>query len=320
MPRPRPLLLCLLLVAGAAAATAEVGAAPRGGPGGTLAPAGAPGGDGSGASAGAPDGGGPPRRRRRRRRHRGVWQRQRAARRAARRRGGAAGGAGPAAAAADFAAAAPTNHSASGNGTAGAAAPGAARFFIDEGYFEEGETEVLRAHIAAAGGRLVVSGESTAAFLSVKGYYVPATWDVYVTVRQVQGADSGGRVGRGPPCARRRPAARGRLGLAGRAAAAALGATAARRLRPSPSRQACHMAFPHMRPGQRANCVPGVRAITLKKQFVESFQQVRRGGGVRQGTEQPLWDALRACGAAVPSATHPTHRPWRPAGVRRARV
>ena len=33
------------------------------------------------------------------------------------------------------------------------------------------------------------------------------------------------------------------------------------------------MAFPHMRPGQRASCVPGVRAITLKKDFVLSWQR-----------------------------------------------
>jgi hypothetical protein len=42
------------------------------------------------------------------------------------------------------------------------------RFFIDEGYFLEGDTEVLRAHIAGSGGRMVVGGESSAAFLSVK--------------------------------------------------------------------------------------------------------------------------------------------------------
>jgi hypothetical protein len=61
------------------------------------------------------------------------------------------------------------------------------RFFIDEGYFEEGETEILRAHIGASSGRLALSGESTAAFLSVKGYYVPDRWDVYFTIRQVGG-------------------------------------------------------------------------------------------------------------------------------------
>lgn len=42
------------------------------------------------------------------------------------------------------------------------------RFFIDEGYFLEGDTEILRAYIAASGGRMTISGESSAAFLSVK--------------------------------------------------------------------------------------------------------------------------------------------------------
>lgn len=35
------------------------------------------------------------------------------------------------------------------------------------------------------------------------------------------------------------------------------------------------MAFQHMRRGQRANCVPGVRAFTLKKEFVATWQEVR---------------------------------------------
>lgn len=95
-----------------------------------------------------------------------------------------------------------------------------ARFYIDEGFFLAGETEVLRAHVAASDGRLVVSGESSAAFLSVKGYYVPDKWDVYITIRQ-----------------------------------------------------ACEMAFPLMRAGQRSSCVPGVRAVTLKQAFVLSWQR-----------------------------------------------
>jgi hypothetical protein len=66
------------------------------------------------------------------------------------------------------------------------AAGGPVRFFIDEGYFLEGETEILRAHIAASGGRLTISGESTGAFLSVKGYYAPDKWDVYITMRSVR--------------------------------------------------------------------------------------------------------------------------------------
>jgi hypothetical protein len=45
------------------------------------------------------------------------------------------------------------------------------RFFIDEGFFLPGDTELLRAHISGSGGRMVVSGESSGAFLSVKGYY-----------------------------------------------------------------------------------------------------------------------------------------------------
>ncbi|GBF95305.1 hypothetical protein Rsub_08336 [Raphidocelis subcapitata] len=125
--------------------------------------------------------------------------------------GGAPGGT-PAAAAAGQ-----SGNSSVGGGGGG---PAPARFYLDEGFFEEGETEILRAHISASWGRLVLSGESTAAFLSVKGYYVPDKWDVYFTIRQ-----------------------------------------------------ACQMAFPHMRPGQLASCVPGVRAITLKKPFVQSWQR-----------------------------------------------
>lgn len=68
-----------------------------------------------------------------------------------------------------------------------------ARFFIDEGYFMEGETEILRGYIAASEGRLHISGESTAAFLSVKGYYIPDKWDVYFSIRQVRrGSLAGG--------------------------------------------------------------------------------------------------------------------------------
>jgi hypothetical protein len=58
-----------------------------------------------------------------------------------------------------------------GNATAAATAADAAegtRFFIDEGFFLEGDTEVLRAYISASDGRMTISGESTAAFLSVK--------------------------------------------------------------------------------------------------------------------------------------------------------
>lgn len=52
--------------------------------------------------------------------------------------------------------------------TAAVDAAGVTRFFIDEGFFLEGDTEVLRAYISASDGRMTISGESTAAFLSVK--------------------------------------------------------------------------------------------------------------------------------------------------------
>ena len=48
------------------------------------------------------------------------------------------------------------------------AAGASTRFFIDEGYFLEGDTEILRAYISASDGRMTISGESSAAFLSVK--------------------------------------------------------------------------------------------------------------------------------------------------------
>jgi hypothetical protein len=116
--------------------------------------------------------------------------------------------------AAAVAAAAATDASSSGS-----SAQPVTRFFIDEGYFEAGETEILRAYISASRGRMVLAGESTAAFLSVKGYYAPAGWDVYFTIRD-----------------------------------------------------ACLLAFPHMQRGQRASCLPGARAVTLKKPFVAAWQ------------------------------------------------
>jgi hypothetical protein len=59
--------------------------------------------------------------------------------------------------------------------TTGAAAAAASPFrvFIDDGFFLPGETEILRAFISSSSGRLEVSGESTGAFLSFKGYYNP---------------------------------------------------------------------------------------------------------------------------------------------------
>jgi hypothetical protein len=192
--RPLAVLLVglLLAVAAAAAAAAEDNAA-------AAAPAAAePGGGGGGGGGNDKSGGAagtgpataqPRRRRRAHRRFRGPRRGGRGRR--ARRRAVLPGAAALVAAAAPVGAA--PNATASGR-RRGALPP--ARFFIDEGFFEDGETEVLRAHIAASGGRLVISGESTAAFLSVKGYYVPDKWDVYITIRQVRGAP---RRGRGPP-------------------------------------------------------------------------------------------------------------------------
>jgi hypothetical protein len=56
------------------------------------------------------------------------------------------------------------------------------------------------------------------------------------------------------------------------------------------------MAFQHMRPGQRANCIPGVRAITFKKEFVQSWQEVRG---------RPLAAGRGAAPAAVQQAGAP---------------
>jgi hypothetical protein len=53
------------------------------------------------------------------------------------------------------------------------AAGASTRFFIDEGYFLEGDTEILRAYISASDGRMTISGESSAAFLSVKVWGLP---------------------------------------------------------------------------------------------------------------------------------------------------
>lgn len=61
--------------------------------------------------------------------------------------------------------------------------------------------------------------------LSLQGYYVPESWDVYWTIRS-----------------------------------------------------ACHMAYKHMGPQQHVNCIPGISAMSLKRTFVTTWQQVRRGG------------------------------------------
>jgi hypothetical protein len=66
-----------------------------------------------------------------------------------------------------------------------------------------------------------VSGESTTAFMSVKGYYVPEKWQVYWTMRS-----------------------------------------------------ACQKAYSSMQPGQLVNCIPGVQAMSLKRNFLQTWQQV----------------------------------------------
>jgi hypothetical protein len=37
-------------------------------------------------------------------------------------------------------------------------------------------------------------------------------------------------------------------------------------------RPACHQALPHMRPGQRVSCVPGMQKIVFKKELMDSIQ------------------------------------------------
>jgi hypothetical protein len=78
---------------------------------------------------------------------------------------------------------------------------------------------------AASNGRLEISGESTAAFMSIRGYYVPEKWDVYWTIRS-----------------------------------------------------ACHKAYESMQQGQLVNCIPGVQAMSLKRNFLQTWQQVRAEG------------------------------------------
>jgi hypothetical protein len=74
---------------------------------------------------------------------------------------------------------------------------------------------------AASAGRMEISGESTAAFMSIRGFYVPEKWDVYWTIRS-----------------------------------------------------ACHKAYESKRPGQLVNCIPGVQAMSLKRNFLQTWQQV----------------------------------------------
>jgi hypothetical protein len=39
-------------------------------------------------------------------------------------------------------------------------------------------------------------------------------------------------------------------------------------------RSACQMAYQHMGPHQLVNCIPGVSAMSLKRNFVSTWQQV----------------------------------------------
>jgi hypothetical protein len=133
------------------------------------------------------------------------------------------------------------------------------RVFIDEGLFLEGETEVLRAHASASPqGALRVTGESTGAFLSVKGYYAPESWDLYVTV--------------GSACRKAWPFMRAaQLGgtngtrEAPRAAAADEGDGGGGA--PPPARPSSYL------PHQWVSCVPGAFALTAKRAMVETLQE-----------------------------------------------
>lgn len=57
------------------------------------------------------------------------------------------------------------------------------RFWLDEGFFLEGELQILRDMIMGSNGSMVVSGTSNGAALSTKGYYDTIQWDVYWTTR-----------------------------------------------------------------------------------------------------------------------------------------
>ncbi|KAG2446963.1 hypothetical protein HYH02_008117 [Chlamydomonas schloesseri] len=60
----------------------------------------------------------------------------------------------------------------------------AARVWLDSAFFSDGELQILKDIANQSAGALVVSGETHSSFLSVKGAYVPAKWDLYWTVRR----------------------------------------------------------------------------------------------------------------------------------------
>jgi hypothetical protein len=168
--------------------------------------------------------------------------------------------------------------------------PPLVRVFVDEGLFLEGETEVLRAHAAASGGRVAVTGESTGAFLSVKGYYAPDTWDLYVTVgsacrmawpfmRAAQLGGGGNATGGAAAKAEEEEEEAGEGGGGGSTTAS------------SSSSVASSSYLPH----QWVSCVPGSFALTAKRAMVETLQEAygelaftglpaEEGGGGSQAT------------------------------------
>ncbi|KAG2432255.1 hypothetical protein HXX76_009173 [Chlamydomonas incerta] len=60
----------------------------------------------------------------------------------------------------------------------------AARVWLDSAFFSDGELQILKDIADQSAGALAVSGETHSSFLSVKGAYVPAKWDLYWTVRR----------------------------------------------------------------------------------------------------------------------------------------
>ncbi|GFR45039.1 hypothetical protein Agub_g6409 [Astrephomene gubernaculifera] len=58
------------------------------------------------------------------------------------------------------------------------------RLWLDSVFFSTGEIQILKDIVANSSGKLVVSGETQASFLSVKGAYVPQSWELYWTVRR----------------------------------------------------------------------------------------------------------------------------------------
>ncbi|GLC51862.1 Tubulin polyglutamylase ttll5 [Pleodorina starrii] len=58
------------------------------------------------------------------------------------------------------------------------------RLWLDSVFFSPGEVEIFKDIVTNSSGRMVVSGETHASFLSTKGAYVPQSWDLYWTVRR----------------------------------------------------------------------------------------------------------------------------------------